>query len=183
MKRMMWGVGVLLLASAAAVVVGVTIERTYERPPIRAVFDPPPAEPGQPKPAAILGTEQSASNESPTTTAAGPSPCGSVDGDSRDDVFHARYFCSQVIGKEDLDEFVVAAYADGPILRLNVTTTMATAMLQDRSATEAAVLRWMNWWKGLSGEQAVVVRVLLNDRTIARGRTTALSGDQVTVDG
>ena len=60
---------------------------------------------------------------------------------------------------------------------------MATAMLQDRSATEAPVLRWMSWWKGLSGEQAVVVRVQLNDRTIARGRTTALSGDQVTFGG
>ena len=177
-RRMIWGVvGALVLAAAgaAAVVVGVTVDRTYERPSTRAVVSSPPA--------AAPEVEQRGSTRAPAAAEPGPSPCGTVAGDTGDDVFHARYFCSEVIGKDELDEFVVGAYADGPTLRLNVTATMATAMLQDRSATEAAVLRWMSWWKGLSGEQAVVVRVLLGDRTIARGRTTALSGDQVTVGG
>ena len=142
------------------------------------VFKPyrPLAEPAEP-----LASEP-ATAQSQSSVLSGPSPCGRIGGDSQDDVFHVRYFCSQVIGKDELDEFVIGAYADGPILRLNVTQVVAVTMLRDRAATEAAVLRWMSWWKGLSGEQAVVVRVLLNDRTIARGRTTALSGDQVTID-
>jgi len=109
------------------------------------------------------------SGESPT--------CGPVNGKTPKDRDNALAFCKQSVVRGA----VVGVITMESLVWIKVGRNMADAMRADRLNTEQAVKNWMTGWKKVSGSKAVTVHVEWQDVEIARGQTTVLSGDQVTI--
>ena len=64
---------------------------------------------------------------------------------------------------------------------VKVSRPVADYMRKDTLTTEQVVKNWMAAWKKHSGSSAVTVHVEWQDVEIAKGQTTILSGDKVTI--
>ena len=95
---------------------------------------------------------------------------------ARDDLDAARAFC--LAFEAGLIEGVTA---DGVLLDLWVGPGLATEMLTDEDATRKVVLNLRNGWKAVSYSTSVVVTINWDNVEIAKGDTTVLRGDVVTL--
>ncbi|MYK39309.1 MAG: hypothetical protein F4049_03720 [Gemmatimonadetes bacterium] len=111
--------------------------------------------------------ERSFSGNSPT--------CGPIVGNSRADLQNVKRFCSQAV----VEGTVVGAYAKREILWVKINGLMARGMDQDPLSSERLVKTWMKGWKKITGEPVVTIYVEWGDIEIAKGQTTAFSGDKV----
>jgi hypothetical protein len=109
----------------------------------------------------------------------GTSPtCGPVNGKTTKDRNNAMAFCAQAVPK-DLN--VQGAIAMDMLLWVKISRPVANIMRADRLTTEQVVKNWMRTWKGISGSQSVTVHVEWQDVEVAKGDTTILRGDVVTI--
>jgi hypothetical protein len=108
----------------------------------------------------------------------GTSPtCGPVSGKSKADLAHVLSFCTKGV----TDGVAVGAYAMESLLWIKVPKSIADAFLADRLMAEQLMRVWMKGWKQESGLKAVTIYVEWGDVEIARGETTVLSGDKITI--
>lgn len=106
----------------------------------------------------------------------GRSPtCGPIVGNSRADLQNVKRFCSKAVVKGT----VVGVYAKREILWVKINEGMARDMTYDSLGSERMVKLWMKGWKMITGSQVVTVYVEWGDIEIAKGQTTAFSGDTV----
>ena len=103
--------------------------------------------------------------------------CGPIIGKTQDDLKNLREFCSDYMP----EGMATGALARDSMLWFMVSRRMAEQMRADRLSTEQLILNWMRLWKGKSDSRAVTVGVKWQDVEIAKGETTFLSGDQVTI--
>ena len=103
--------------------------------------------------------------------------CGDVAGETAADVANVIEFCSKGIG----EGAVVGAYAMESLLWVKITQAMAQAMLQDRLGSRQLMSIWMKGWRQITDSRAVTIFVELGDIEIAKGDTTWLGEDRVTL--
>lgn len=108
----------------------------------------------------------------------GTSPtCGPVSGKSKADLAHVLSFCKNGV----TDGVAVGAYAMESLLWIKVPRSVADAFMADRLTAEQLMRVWMKGWKQESGLKAVTIYVEWEDVEIARGETTVVSGDKITI--
>lgn len=108
----------------------------------------------------------------------GTSPtCGPVIGKSKADLAHVLSFCKKGV----TDGVAVGVYAMESLLWIKVPKSVADAFLADRLTAERLMRVWMKGWKQETGGKAVTIYVEWGDVEIARGQTTVLSGDKITI--
>lgn len=131
-------------------------------------------------------TARNAPRPAPKSTsarAAPPTPqsdptCGSITGKTRTDLRNVKIFCKQVVPEGGI---VVGAYSMRELLWVKVSYEAAKVMQNESLATEQLVKRWMATWKLVCESEVVTIYVEWEDVEIARGQTTAFSGDKVTL--
>lgn len=106
-----------------------------------------------------------------------PGPCQKIDGKTQKDKDNLSRFCNKGIAKGA----VVKAEAMDSLLWISVPKAMATAMMADRLQAEQLVKVWMRGWRSETSRKAVTVYVLWEDVEVAKGDTTMLGEDRVTV--
>jgi hypothetical protein len=116
----------------------------------------------------VVIAQGSFSGESPT--------CGPINGDSLRDLDRLRTFCEALPMNT-----VVSAYATESALLLRVSRSTAEKIRADGPRAEQLVRAWMRDWKQLSGFPSVTITIRLGDIRLARGQTTPLGRDQVTI--
>ena len=115
--------------------------------------------------------------ENVATSYEATSTCGTVIGKTSADEQNVRRFC-----REGIPEGVATgAYATRGLLWIKVSYDMAQAMVSDPLRTEQLIKTWMKGWKKNCGSQVVTIYVEWKDTEIARGETSAFSGDKVTL--
>ncbi len=114
-----------------------------------------------------------------TDSFSGRSPkCGPVIGKTQQDLRNVEEFCSVGIPAGAVE----GAYAMGSLLWIKITRPMADQLRAANSLdAESLVRNWMRGWKQLSKSKAVTVTIEWRDIEIAKGETTLLSGDKVTI--
>jgi hypothetical protein len=127
---------------------------------------------------AVLVVGLTASSSYAQVRSAKSPTCNEVAGQSQKDVANALKFCDALIPK-DLDVQGVIAY--DTLLWLKVSRRLTNHLMADRLTTEQVIKTWMKGWKALCGKQAVTVTVEWGDVEIAKGDTTILRGDVVTI--
>ena len=101
--------------------------------------------------------------------------CGPIVGKSKADLQNVKRFCSEAIP----EKIVVGAYAMDMMLWVKVNQTTAQTLLSDTLRSERIIRTWMKGWKQITGEPVVTIYVEWDDIEIAKGQTTAFSGDKV----
>ena len=127
-------------------------------------------------PAPIESDTASAVASAATFSATSPS-CVEVVGASAKDRDAALAFCTKGISTGAVDGII----AHESLLHIKVPRAMADAMRKDRASTEQLVKTWMRGWRQHTGLTAVTITVEWMDVEIAKGDTTVLSGDRVTI--
>ena len=114
-----------------------------------------------------------------TDSFSGRSPkCGPVIGETQQDLRNVEEFCSVGIPAGAVE----GAYAMGSLLWIKITRPMADQLRAANSLdAESLVRNWMRGWKQSSKSKAVTVTIEWRDIEIAKGETTLLSGDKVTI--
>lgn len=157
---------ILLVVFGSIIGIGLLLAVLVPAPDVRSgpapVAQATPAPEPTPEPETFSGT-------SPT--------CGPVVGQTAQDLANVQTFC----GKGIASGAVVGAHATQSLLWLKVSRDMADAMRADSLTTEQLVLTWMRGWKATTGLPSVSVTVEWQDVEIAKGDTTLLSGDKVTL--
>ena len=125
----------------------------------------------------LLAGNPAAAQSEPDSFEGRSETCGPIIGKTQDDLQNLREFCSNYMP----EGMAVGALAGDSLLWIMVSRRIAEQMRADRLATEQLVLNWMRIWKGKSDSRAVTVWVEWQDVEIAKGETTFLSGDQVTI--
>jgi hypothetical protein len=118
-----------------------------------------------------------APTEAPGQISAKSTLCGEVVGKTATDRDRIVTFCSKGL----VPGAIVGAIANDSLLYLKVSRAMADAVRIDRLSAEQLVKGWMRVWRDLTGRKAVTVYVEWQDVEIAKGDTTLLSGDKVTI--
>ena len=104
--------------------------------------------------------------------------CGHIGGKTQQDLRNVEEFCSVGITTGATE----GAYAMGSLLWIKLTRPMADQIrAADSLDAESLVRSWMRRWKQLSGSRSVTVTVEWREIEIAKGETTLLSGDKVTL--
>lgn len=136
-----------------------------------AVASPSPARPPTPSP-------------SPPDAQASTGPfsaelrtCGSLVGDTPQDLQNAQAFCTKAV----TEGVVVGVQAMESLLWVKVNRGFADAMRRDRQSGEQLVRTWMKGWRAVSGRTSLTVHVQWRDVEIAKGDSTIFSGDEVTI--
>ena len=140
---------------------------------IKIVFNPENAGVGGRTPEPVQASQQkegSFPGSSPT--------CGSIVGKTRTDLRNVKIFCKQVVPEEGI---VVGAYSMQSLLWIKLSYEAANVMRRDPLVTEQLVKNWMAVWKLVCESEVVTIYVEWKDVEIARGETTAFSGDKVTL--
>jgi hypothetical protein len=129
---------------------------------------------------AVVGITSFALGDAATaqTVSGRSATCGPINGKTQKDMQNVQTFCTGVISRE---LGVETAFAMTSILWVQVRRDIADAMLSDRLTTERIVKQWISSWRSVSGSKAVTVYVRWGDVEIAKGETTILRGDQVTI--
>ena len=109
----------------------------------------------------------------------GSSPtCGPLVGEKQHDVDRLQRFCNIAVPDSGL---VIRAFAKDTLLWVKVTKEIALYMVGHRLETEQLVFNWMASWKVLNDSSAVTIVIEWGDVEIARGQTSLLRGDRVTI--
>lgn len=120
----------------------------------------------------------------PWATAASPqvsgkSPmCVEVVGKSAKDRDNALAFCA---GKWMQPDIVSGAIAYESLLTLKVNRLVANMMMRDSITAEQIVKNWMRNWRDITARKSVTVTVETGAVEIAKGDTSFLGEDRVTV--
>ncbi|MDP3718821.1 MAG: hypothetical protein Q8T13_13735 [Acidobacteriota bacterium] len=103
--------------------------------------------------------------------------CGPIDGKTPGDYKSLERFCSEghVLGT------VTSASAMESLLWLQVSRDFADAIRSDTLAGEKLVLNYMRGWRAVTGKASVSVKVQWEGVDIAKGDSTLMSGDKVTI--
>ena len=103
--------------------------------------------------------------------------CVEVHGHTPTDRDRALAFCARGVSSGT----VTGVIAMDTLLWLKVTPAIAGAMRQDRVASEQLVKNYLRGWRFHTGRNAVSVYLELGDVELARGETTLLGSDAVTL--
>lgn len=129
-------------------------------------------------PATALPSGETASARPAQTASPTFGACKTARGSTGKDLNNALAFCRQVVLKE-MD--IQGVIANDSIVHIKVVRDFANALMADRLSAEQLIIQWMSSWKTISGSSAVAVFVEWNDVEVAKGQTTLLSGDEVTI--
>ena len=140
------------------------------RPPAsRSTSTPGPVASSAPAP--VEKEPKPADRKSPT--------CRRISGETTADLDHLEAFCAAAIPK---GLQIVGARAFESLVWIQINRELADTMRADRLSTESVVKTWMAQWRAALGKgHAVTVYVQWQDIEIAKGDTSLLSGDVVTV--
>jgi hypothetical protein len=119
-----------------------------------------------------------ASPGSAQTFSAKSGTCQEALGRTQKDLNNALAFCQKVVPKE-MD--IQGVTANDSLVHIKVVRGLANSLMADKLGAEQTVKVWMNTWKNISGSKAVTVFVEWGDVEVAKGQTTILSGDKVTI--
>ena len=102
--------------------------------------------------------------------------CGSIIGKSKNDLSNVKLFCREGIP----EGVVVGAYSMEMMLWVKVNQETAHALSSNTLRSENIIRAWMKGWKKITRSEVVTIYVEWGDIEIAKGQTTAFSGDEVT---